>query len=130
LSPLGAQDRNAYRRFLRSALAYPILAFWPNQRVIIQAILHDNRTVAADEYFGWHTPWKMRALSGVEVATDEVQLLDSDHRVSGRRMESNFIQLIDVILGATRVSLDDTTTRPLPKVGTRVVALDQRAHPS
>ena len=50
------QDQNIYRRFLRSALAYPVLSFWPQQSAIIQAIVHDNRTVAADEYFGWHTP--------------------------------------------------------------------------
>jgi len=57
----------------------------------------------------------MRALSGVEIATDEVQLVDSDHRVSGRRIESNFIQLIDLIIGATRVCLEDTTTRRYPR---------------
>jgi hypothetical protein len=107
--PYDERDQNIYRRCLRMALVYAVKALLP-QGTVVRRILHDRRTVAASEYFEWHTPYRMRS-DGHRVAADVVELVDSDHDVSAWYRESNFVQLIDVLLGSTRDCLDLTTAK-------------------
>jgi hypothetical protein len=102
------QRENLYRRILRMALKYAMLAFFPDD-ACVRGIFHDARNLGATEYFDWHTPQRLRG-EGLPVAVDRIVLVDSDHAASDSRTTSTLIQLIDVILGATRVCLDATTT--------------------
>lgn len=104
------REENMYRRALRMALKYAVKTYF-REDAYVRAIFHDARNAGVDEYFEWHTPWKLRS-EGLRVATDEVALVDSDHAISGSPAASNAIQLIDVVLGATRVCLDATTRKP------------------
>ena len=62
------------------ALVYAIKSFLP-QDTIVRRILHDQRTIAASEYFERHTPYRMRR-DGHRVAAEVVELVDSDHAES------------------------------------------------
>lgn len=102
--PSDERDENIYRRCLRMALEYAIKSFLPRDSMV-RRIVHDQRTIAASEYFEWHTPYRLRR-DGHRVAAEVMELVDSDHARSSAYRESNFVQLIDVLLGATRDCLD------------------------
>jgi hypothetical protein len=119
-----ARREDVYRRFLTMALDFASRSYLP-ERAWVRAIVHDHRTVAANEDFEWRTPRQMRR-RGLRIATDSVALIDSDHEVSESEMESSFIQLIDVILGATRLCLDATNGKPHPARAGAAVASPRR----
>jgi hypothetical protein len=48
---------------------------------------------------------------GHSITANRLEFLDSDHEVSQSYRDSNFVQLIDVLLGATRDCLDATTIK-------------------
>ena len=107
--PSAQRDENIYRRCLRMAPVYSVKALLP-PATTVRRIIHDRRTLSASEYLDWHTPYRMRS-DGHRVAADGVEFVDSDHNVSAAYRESNFVQLVDVLLGATRDCLDLTTAK-------------------
>jgi hypothetical protein len=107
--PSSARDENIYRRCLRMALVYAVKALLP-PATVVRRIVHDERALSASEYFDWHTPHRMRR-DGHSVGADVIELVDSDHDRSGAYRDSNFVQLVDVLLGATRDCLDATSKR-------------------
>jgi len=102
------QIRNIYNRFFRTLLVSGLKYFFKDKKIIVENVFHDKSSMENHPYF------PIKSLERIEVEYNkddikfknkEVQFIDSDHRKS-KREESHFIQLIDIIVGATRCCLD------------------------
>lgn len=103
-------DATLYARFFRTAITYCVKALLP-EGVMVTHLVHDEANVASSRYFHWHAPWRMRQDHDLNIAAEKVDFVNSDHAVSGQPIDSTFVQLADVIVGATRLALDATTTK-------------------
>jgi hypothetical protein len=103
------RKQNMYRRFLNMALDYAIRAYLPSD-CNVRAIVHDHRTLMATEAFHRMTPAQLR-LRKLRVHVDALAFVDSDHEKSGEYRDSTFIQLIDSIVGVSRLCLDATSQK-------------------
>lgn len=99
-----------HARFLRTAIAYAAKALLPCSTIVTQ-LVHDDSSLASDPFFSWHTPWRLQQDHGLPRRVDTVSFVSSDHHCSSDPVGSTFVQLADVIVGATRVALDATTTK-------------------
>ena len=96
------RDTTIYNRFYRSVLKGGIGYFFKGYgRVTVHKIYHDKGSQESHELFPWHSIYKIGLESEkVKMEENEIEFIDSDHRKSGKK-ESHFIQLIDLLLGAT-----------------------------
>lgn len=97
-------ELNIYNRFYRAVLLGGMNYFFKNyETVVIDHIYHDSGSQEKHEYFPWHPIHSIHANSNkIEICNDCIEFIDSDHKKS-KQVESHFIQLIDIILGATKV---------------------------
>jgi len=97
-----SRDLTIYNRFYRTVLKAGIGYFFKDyKRVVIRQICHDRGSQESHELFSWHSIKRIDLeYDKVKIEEKEIKFIDSDHRKSGL-VESNFIQLIDLILGAT-----------------------------
>lgn len=92
---------NIYNRFYRSAILGGLNYFFKSYQVTINNIFHDNGSQKYHKYFPWHVIQNIELKNeNVKIIPKEIQFIDSDHRNSGQD-ESQLIQFIDLILGAT-----------------------------
>ncbi|MEM3526692.1 MAG: hypothetical protein QXV37_04685 [Candidatus Jordarchaeaceae archaeon] len=90
-----------YNRFFRTAVIGGLKYFFDDiHRVKVVRILHDYDQQKDSPLFRSHIIKKMKE-NLINVVSPELELIDSDHQKSGKK-ESNFIQLIDIILGAVQ----------------------------
>jgi hypothetical protein len=95
------RDMAIYNRFYRTLLLSGINYFLKDYKVIINNIYHDMGEQSSNKLFPWHSIRKIDIENEkVTILHKEIQFIDSDHRKSNMR-ESNFIQLLDLVLGAT-----------------------------
>lgn len=112
------QDRRIYNRFFRSAVALVLKGFFLGEASVntvrVAAVYHDRTEMEHDDLFDWHTIWRLeRDEPSIVFDVRQIHFIDSDHRREARfPSESHFIQLIDVVLGATRQCLDYTSDKP------------------
>ncbi|MEN6443525.1 MAG: hypothetical protein ABFC71_07230 [Methanoregula sp.] len=106
------RDLTLYNRFYRTALFGGLNYFFKNFRKIsIDTIYHDKGSQEYHALFPWHSIYKINLENTkISVNNDTIVFLDSDHRRSGKK-ESHFIQLIDLILGATFVGLHNPSEK-------------------
>ena len=96
---------NIYNRFFRTVILSARSYYFKNQVLTIKNIYHDN----ADEkevhdYFNWHTLNYLNNYKRINIKTDEITFINSNHRYYDNPSEkenSQFIQLIDLILGCS-----------------------------
>lgn len=101
------QFGNIYTRFFRTALLRLLRSFNNYDRIIVDHIYHDSTTEMEQ-----HKYFRTSAINKINLQeffkkerkivfnTKEVEFIDSDHRKS-KNVESQFIQLADLILGLT-----------------------------
>lgn len=110
----GEQFANSYRRFLRSALAFHLkTAHCRKGPAEVVAIYHDrNGQLEADPYFDWHAiRWLGVREDKLSFRRDRIIFVDSNHLAAeGHPKASHFIQLVDVLLGATRHVIERPTS--------------------
>jgi hypothetical protein len=106
----GDQIANVHRRFLRSVLSYHLqYAHLCHTTVVVDSVYHDNEgRLEADPWFSWHAIDKISStVEGIAFAQQELQFVDSDHNKEKRYpAASHFIQVADLIVGATRYAFD------------------------
>lgn len=97
---------NIYNRFFRSIVKGSLNYFYKDyEKIIINKIYHDKGGQQNHRFFPWHLMYKLGSeIKRLEFNSNEVEFIDSDHRKS-KMEESHFIQLIDLILGATLINL-------------------------
>jgi hypothetical protein len=108
------RHQRVYNRFFRSAVAYTLRSYFAgNQSVAVASIFHDQTHMENDPLFDWHTIWRLdEEYPDVTFADSRIRFIDSDHRKEkAAPAHSHFIQLIDLILGATRQCLDCTSEK-------------------
>lgn len=86
-----------YNRFFRSAVVYGIKTFFPNEKVIVKKIYHEEGQQQHDGYFPWHCIYKIsQDEENIFFECTNMEFLPKDHRSDKR---SNIIQLCDAFMG-------------------------------
>ncbi len=92
-----------YNRFFRSAILYGLKCFFPQKRIIVKNIFHEEGQQRHHEFFPWHCMYKIsQEEENIEFGTKEIQFLPKSHREDKR---SNLIQLCDIFLGLCKTLL-------------------------
>ena len=87
-----------YNRFFRTAVSYPITKYFPGYKIVIKNIFHEIGDQEYHEFFPWHVLYKINEdYENISCLNERIVFLDKDHEKSNR---ANFIQFIDMILGA------------------------------
>ena len=105
---------NAYNRFFRMLLKGSLNNFFKSKMVSVTNVFHDKETSLQNhQYFNWNSIYRLQnELENVSFETDAIIFIDSNHdKEEIYTDESNFIQLIDLILGSFRHAFDKTTKR-------------------
>ncbi len=88
---------NKYNRFFRSTVLYALKCFFPNKKIIVEDIFHEEGQQQHHEYFPWHSIYRIETQEeNISFNTNEITFLPKDHRKDER---SNIIQLADLLLG-------------------------------
>jgi len=126
-----------YNRFYRTALLSGLKYFFKDYKTtVIHKIYHDDGSQKSHKYCPWHPIYKISIQNEhILILNDEIEFIDSDHRKSNRD-ESQFIQLVDILLGAVYSCLhNDSNKLQKKKLGylfksTLETLLDRRKHES
>lgn len=108
---------NIYNRFFRTNLLGASAYFFKKQ-IEIEQIYHDKGDdKEGHDYFSWHLGHSIQSEANrLQINNEKIVFLDSDHKkyLNDEKllMESQFIQLIDLILGTTTQTLFNTSTDP------------------
>jgi len=79
-------------------------------RIVVNKIYHDKGGQSSDVLFPWHSISKINfGNQRISIVDKNIDFLDSDHRIS-RKDESIFIQLVDLMLGATYFCLHNPSS--------------------
>lgn len=115
------QFGNIYCRFFRSCLLRLIAMFKEYDKVIIDNIFHDKTTeMELHPYFNTNAIKQIRMQQLFEdnkktfFKTNQIEFLDSDHH-KGDSINSQFIQLVDIILGTSLNAIHNTATNNAKK---------------
>jgi hypothetical protein len=96
-----------YNRFFRTGVIYSLKKYFYDKKISIKYIFHEEGDQQYHEFFPWHIFYKIKTeYSDIDCLNDEVCFLNKAHKDNNR---GNFIQLIDVILGATINSFHNST---------------------
>jgi len=110
-------DYNLYNRFYRTVLKGGLNYFFKDSEIVINTIYHDSGNQESHDLFPWHAISRVSdEIERVNIINNEIQFIDSDHRNSDSE-ESQLIQLIDIILGATYVCLHGNTNSNKKAIG-------------
>lgn len=126
-----------YNRFYRTALLSGLKYFFRDYKItVIHKIYHDDGSQKSHKYCPWHPIYEISIQNEhILILNDEIEFIDSDHRKSNRD-ESQFIQLVDILLGAVYSCLhNDSNKLQKKKLGylfkpTLETLLDCRKHES
>lgn len=107
-------DRDQYRQFFLTALANEIAAcFDDTESLRLKKAFRDASRTVERKVFPWRTVWpRLERFPAVDESPDEVLTVSSrPGQPDGHRVHSVFLQLLGVLLGATRQCLDDPNDR-------------------
>ena len=94
---------NIYNRFYRTVLLSAKSFYFKDQNIIIKNIYHDNADEKEKhEYFKWHVIDYLNSKKRVDIKTEEITFINSNHRDYddiGFKENAQLIQLVDLILG-------------------------------
>ena len=109
---LKGRDLNIYNRFFRSMIKGSLNYFYGKyDEITINNIYHDKGSQQNHKYFPWHIMYKLSSeMERIKFLSDKIIFINSDHRNSHQE-ESQLIQLIDLILGATVINLHDQSKK-------------------
>ena len=104
-------DMAIYNRFYRTVLLSGLNYFFKKfNRIVVNKIYHDKGGQSSDVLFPWHSISKINlGNQRISIVDKNIEFLDSDHRISGKD-ESIFIQLVDLVLGATYFCLHNPSS--------------------
>lgn len=115
------QFGNIYGRFFRSCLLRLIAMFKEYDQIIIDHIFHDKTTeMEIHPYFHNNAIKQIRMQQLFEdnkrifFETNEIEFIDSDHH-KGDVINSQFIQLVDIILGTSLNAIHNTAINSAKK---------------
>ena len=115
------QFGNIYCRFFRSCLIRLITMFKEYDQIIIDNIFHDKTTeMEIHPYFNTNAIKQIRMQQLFEdnkkifFETNQIEFIDSDHH-KGDPINSQFIQLVDIILGTSLNVIHNTATNNAKK---------------
>jgi hypothetical protein len=98
---------NIYNKFFRTVLDYGIKSYFPNKRVVVKNVFHDEGHMVNHHYFPHFNLKKLNVSleDNTSIENTSIQFIDSDHRKYLKNeyesvKASHFVQLIDLILGA------------------------------
>jgi hypothetical protein len=92
------QFNSRYNRFFRSVILYALKTFFPNKKVIVENIFHEEGQQEYYKYFPWHCIYKIQQRTeNIFFKCDEIEFLPKDHK---KNKKSNLIQLSDTFTGA------------------------------
>jgi len=101
---------NVYNRFFRTTFLSGVKSFFNEyDGILVKNIFHDSEgNLEHHEYFSWHLIWKVRQKEDkIHFENDEIIFINSDSEKEPKYKKfSNFIQLIDVIVGSVSYCLD------------------------
>lgn len=104
------QRLNIYKRFYRSCLAFHVSSLSRRyDSVEVAKCYHDTEgRLEQDDWFSWHAPARItNEKANVNFRCQEVTFVHSDHRrEQANPSASHFIQLCDVLAGASRYVLE------------------------
>lgn len=87
-----------YNRFFRTAVVFSIKKYFRVKNIVIKNIFHEKGEQEYHEFFPWHIFYRINEdYENISCCNKKIFFLDKDHRKNNR---ANFVQLIDVILGA------------------------------
>ncbi len=100
-----------YNRFFRTAVSFVLNGYFGlYKKVNVIGILHDAGNMEHDDYFDWHTIWKIDnddRYPNICFNNQLILFIDSNHeKEKTYPAHSHFVQLIDVVLGTLAYSLD------------------------
>lgn len=99
-----------YNRFFRMALQKSTKAYFSGYtHIVVDRIVHDKGDIAGYEVFPWHTIYRLSRDEKLRFRCDEIEFIDSDHRIS-QSEDSHFIQYLDFLLGLTHNCLHASAT--------------------
>lgn len=105
----GEQMTNAYRRFFRANLKLHVSTLHKGiDGVHVMKTYHDEEgNLENDPYFAWH-PQKVVGARETVVFKEDVRFVNSCHvKEKSHPKASHFVQLCDLIIGATRYAFED-----------------------
>lgn len=113
--PKEQQDKEItiYNRFFRTALQGSLnLYFGRENNIIVKNIFHDKGSGENHHYFPWHSIYKTeKEYDNIKFENKKIEFIDSDHRnPEGHKYHSQFIQLMDIILGCYVNCLHNNST--------------------
>jgi len=85
-----------YNKFFRTAVTYSLKVFFPNRKIIIENIFHEEGQQQYNKYFPWHIIYKLSDEENIHFNCEEINFLPKDHN---KNTNSNMVQLCDLILG-------------------------------
>ncbi|MCQ1537037.1 hypothetical protein FTO70_15435 [Methanosarcina sp. KYL-1] len=112
----GKIELNIYNRFYRTVLMSGLNYFFKDySNIVVNSIFHDRGSQEYHDFFPWHPIQQTEfAIDKLSINCDEIKFIDSDHRES-KSDESQFIQLIDLILGATFSTIHNSSNNSRKK---------------
>lgn len=87
-----------YNRFFRTAILYSVKKYFPNKKIIIKNIFHEQGVQENNYYFPWYCIYKIGQDHLITTESHSIEFLPKDHKINER---SNIIQLCDCFLGAS-----------------------------
>lgn len=110
------QFGNMYSRFFRSALLRLLKMFKDYDEIIIDNIFHDKTTeMETHPYFNKSAIRQIKTQQlfkddkKIFFRTNEIEFIDSNHN-KGNKIDSQFIQFVDIILGTSLNAIHNTAT--------------------
>lgn len=92
------QFNSKYNRFFRSAILYALKTFFPNKKIIVHNIYHEEGQQKYHKFFPWHSIYKIeKEEENITFNSNKIKFLPKDHR---KDKKSNLIQLCDALMGA------------------------------
>ena len=95
--------RSIYNRFFRSAILYALKTFFPNNKIVVENIYHEEGPQRKHKYFPWHCIHKLEKQEpNINFIRSEITFLPKSHRENdGGDRRSNLIQMCDLFLGVS-----------------------------
>jgi len=87
-----------YNRFFRSAVLSSLKFYFPKTEITIKNVYHEEGSQGNNEYFPWHSIYKINQDPLITVENKKITFLPKNHQEDER---SNIIQLCDSVLGAS-----------------------------
>jgi hypothetical protein len=101
-----------YNRFFRTCLLSAIKRCFPEQKVNVLNVFHDEGDQSHHAYFPWHSIYFIeKHEEEINFSSKRVVFINSDHRENNGCNESHLIQLIDLIMGISSHCLDSVSSK-------------------